>query len=213
MRLIMLSVCLASILAFVPAVAEPRTDGAGNPFLTSSHSALVLFVPLDAHARQLLRAVVPVVEGWLPPGTEITVTPSAGSGWVDASRGGERNGGAITTDLLARFRQAQGSRSIFLIAVTSDAVYDPTTPQLNFVFGLLQWRGSQFSAAVGTRPMRVDAPARERVRLTKMMLRYIGGVVCGLPRNANPHSVLYASLLGTPDLDRMVATLPARCRR
>jgi hypothetical protein len=31
--------------------------------------------------------------------------------------------------------------------------------------------------------MRVDNPPRERIRLTKMMLRYIGEIVCGPQRN------------------------------
>ena len=45
-----------------------------------------------------------------------------------------------------------------------------------------------------------------------MMLRYISQIVCKQPRNADPRSVLYQSILGTPDLDKMVATLPAACR-
>jgi hypothetical protein len=61
--------------------------------------------------------------------------------------------------------------------------------------------------------MRVFQPQLERSRLTKMMLRYVGQLVCNQPRNSNPRSVLYQTILGTPDLDRMVATLPAVCRR
>lgn len=61
--------------------------------------------------------------------------------------------------------------------------------------------------------MRVDNPPRERIRLTKMMLRYIGEIVCGPQRNENHRSVVYEPLISTLDLDRMTATLPARCRR
>jgi len=63
--------------------------------------------------------------------------------------------------------------------------------------------------------MHVYQPERERSRLTKMMLRYIDEIVCNpyLPRDANPQSVMYDPLLGTANLDRLVATLPARCRR
>jgi hypothetical protein len=61
--------------------------------------------------------------------------------------------------------------------------------------------------------MRAYQPEREKARLSKMILRYIGGTWCGLARNGDHKSVLYEPLLGTPDLDRMVATLPAKCRR
>jgi hypothetical protein len=212
-RLLVVSVCVASAVALVPSVAESRPAEAANPFVESSRSAQVYLVPLDAHARQLLRSVLPVLNNWLPSGTEITVIPSAGAKWVNAARGGERNGVAITSDLYARFRQAQGGRLVLLMAVTSEAVYDPAMPQLNFVFGLFQTSKTGASAVFGTRPMRVYQPTRERVRLTKMMLRYIGQIWCGLPRNTNPRSVLYTPLLGTDDLDRMLATLPARCRQ
>ena len=61
--------------------------------------------------------------------------------------------------------------------------------------------------------MRVYHPAREQARLTKMMLRYIGEIVCGLPRNGDPTSVLYTPLLSDDaELDRIVGTLPARSR-
>jgi hypothetical protein len=71
--------------------------------------------------------------------------------------------------------------------------------------------GKQAMAIVATAQMRVYHPEREKARLTKMMLRYIGEVICRLPRNSNPKSVMYTPLLSDAELDRMVATLPSRC--
>ena len=102
------------------------------------------------------------------------------------------------------------------MTVTSEALYSPALPQYAFVFGAwIQPHHLQYSAALGSRPMRVFQPERERSRLTKMMLRYIGEIVCipYLRRNTNPRSVMYDPLISTADLDRMVATLPAHCRR
>jgi hypothetical protein len=194
------------------AVSQP--SAAANPFLGASRSAAVLFVPLDAHARQVLQAVAPRVDPWMPPGRQVTAIATANPAWKGGTAGGPRNAYAIVTDMYQRFRQAQGGRPIFLMTVTSEAVYSPDRPDWGFVFGYIAWwPGSQYSAVYGTRPMRVVQPEREKARLTKMMLRYIGERVCRLPRNSNPHSVMYDPLLSTDDLDRMTATLPARCRR
>ena len=65
--------------------------------------------------------------------------------------------------------------------------------------------------AIGTAQMRVYYPEREKARLTKMMLRYIGEVACRLPRNSDPKSVLYSPILSDADFDRMRAALPSRC--
>jgi hypothetical protein len=60
---------------------------------------------------------------------------------------------------------------VFLLAVTSQAIYDPQTPAYSFVFGQLWWQRPQFAAVFGTRPMRVHQPNLERAWLTKKMLR------------------------------------------
>jgi hypothetical protein len=186
---------------------------AGNPFAGLPATTDIVFLPLDAHARALIHSVVPTVRTWLPPTwTEFTVIPATQSSWVNKARGGEWNGLAVDQNLVGEFNRAQGNRQVFIMAVTSEAVYDPHTPALNFVFGLLWWKRPQFAVVFGTRPMRVFQPQLERSRLTKMMLRYIGQVVCNQPRNSNPRSVLYQTILGTPDLDKMAATLPAVCR-
>jgi hypothetical protein len=212
---------VVAVVGFVPVVAgvnasRGATDtrsGSGNPFAGISDTATVYLIPLDAHARTLLAQTSPNLRRWLPPSVQVHVIPASRSSWADKNRNGEWNGLKVAKDLLAAFKAAQGGRQVFLMAVTSQAIFDPATPQFSFVFGLLWWQKPQFAAVFGTRPMYVFQPERERTRLTKMMLRYIGEVVCNLPRNANPRSVLYQPILGTPDLDRMVATLPASCRR
>jgi hypothetical protein len=119
-------------------------------------------------------------------------------------------------DLLARLRRVQGDRLAFLVPVTSYSMYDPEFPAYAFVFGARGLvppavNGKQAMAIVATAQMRVYHPEREKARLTKMMLRYIGEVICRLPRNSNPKSVMYTPLLSDAELDRMVATLPSRC--
>lgn len=206
----------ACLLAGTAAAAVSRTAAhAANPFAAASPQAVVLFVPLDTHARALLHGVVPALRKWLPPEQQLAVAPTDPH-WANPARHGELNGDAVERDLLARFQQAHGSRTVLLMAVSSRALYAPAIPQYAFVFGSwVHGPGLQYSAAFGTLPMRVYQPERERSRLTKMMLRYIGEIVCNpyLRRNANPRSVMFDPLLGTADLDRMVATLPARCRR
>lgn len=171
-------------------------------------------VPLDSHARTLLRTIVPKLGPWLPAQVRITDIATKGPTWASAERGGELNGYKIAQDLLLLLQDAQGpSRPVFVMAVSSDAIYSSQTPAYSFLFGLAQGVGSHWASVFGTRPMRVYQPEREQARLKKFMLRYIGALVCNQPRNTNPRSVLYSLVLGTPDIDRMIATLPARCRR
>jgi hypothetical protein len=204
----------AAMLFSLPAGGQARSAvGSSNPFTGVSPAVSIVFVPLDARAHTLIAATAPTVQKWLPPSVRLRTIPAKRSNWINKARGGEWNGVAVANDLLADFKSAQGNRQVFMLAVSSEAVYDPGTPQFTFVFGLLWWRKPQFAAVYGTRPMRVFQPTLERLRLTKMMLRYIGQIVCNQPRNSDPHSVLYKTILGTPDLDRMVATLPPACRR
>jgi hypothetical protein len=197
-----------------PSSAVPQ--GESNPFASASRTATVYFVPLDAHAQQLLKAVVPTLQPWLLPNQQLDVIDTKTS-WVNPSRyGGELNTVKVWTDILNEFRDAQGSREVALFSVSSQAVYSPSLPHFSFVFGAWgQPHHLQYSVVLGTLPMRVFQPAREKARLTKMMLRYIGEIVCNpyLQRNTDPHSVMYSTILGSADLDRMVATLPSHCRR
>jgi hypothetical protein len=73
----------------------------------------------------------------------------------------------------------------------------------------------QYSAVFGTGPMIAAQPSRETARLTKYVLRYIGEFVSNpyLQTSSDPNSVMYAPVFSTSDLDRMLATLPAQCRR
>jgi hypothetical protein len=117
------------------------------------------------------------------------------------------------SDLLGRWRKAQGSHSGFLMLVTSQSLYEPSVPTYRFVFGSHPAHESRTQAAniVGTAEMRVFHPEREKKRLLKMMLRYVGVRVCRLSYNHDPKSVMYDSILSDADLDRMVANLPRRC--
>jgi len=130
---------------------------------------------------------------------------------VDASRG-EIDYLQLGQALLTEFQQAQGSRPVLVMAVTSNAVFDSSLPQLSFVFGGYVWQGRQYAAVFGTLPMRIYQPRLERTRLTKFMLRYIGEIVCGLAPSSVPTMVTYSPITGTPDLDRMDATLPRVCQ-
>jgi hypothetical protein len=185
----------------------------GNPFAgLPPVPATIYFVPLDAHARSLIDSVAPTVEKYLPYAVKVKTIPSVPSRWVDKTRSGEWNGRTVANDLLADYKSVRGNSQVFILAVTSKAIYDPGTPYFTFVFGVLWWHKPQFAAVYGTQPMRAYQPEREKARLAKMMLRYTGLVVCNQQHSNDRRSVLYSTILGTPDLDRMVAALPPVCR-
>ena len=179
-------------------------------FAGASPTARVLFVPLDAHAEELLHDVVPQLQAWLPANQQLGVLKQD-PGWLDTARG-EVDYQQAANDILSAFTSAQGTRPVLLMAVTSDAIWDTSIPQYSFVFGGYVWNGQQVAAVFGTRPMRVYQPELERLRLTSFMLRYIGEVLCGLPRDSNPQSVMFTPVLSTVDLDRMQPALPSSCR-
>lgn len=199
----------AFAVALVSTTASARPADTDNPFLTASRVGSIFFVPLDAHAAELLKTTTPTVKKWLRPRSQITAVAANKPAWLNKARN-ELNANSVADDLLARFVQAQGRRTVFIVAVSSKALYDPYAPELLYVFGFRKGKANQVAAVLGTFPMRFGSgqPARERARLTKMMLRYVGEIVCGMRRNANPRSVLYSPILGPADLDRMVATLP-----
>jgi hypothetical protein len=207
----------AVVLAGVSATsAAARPAEVANPFTTSTSRVTdIHFVPLDPHARQLLTATVPTVKRYLRWPTETTAIPSSKKTWIHVERQ-QADGRAIMRDLLSRFTRAQGNRQSALILVTGASVYDSMSPQFGFVFGAygvpgVSPKSKQVVAIVGTGPMRVYHPEREKARLTKMMLRYVGELICGLPRNSNRKSVMYSPIVSDADLDRMRATLPGRC--
>jgi hypothetical protein len=204
-------VLIASVL--IVAKASARHTDTANPFQTAAaRNAVIHFVPLDARAQQLLAATVPSVKRWFSSPTEVSAVPSAGPDWLNRGRR-QMNGDRIMDDLLARFRRAQGNRPAFLLIVTSASMYSSVTPAYNFVFGLTAPPGQvgQVTNIIASAQMRVFHPEREKARLTKMMLRYLGEVMCHLPRNDNPRSVLYRTIVSDADLDRMVAKLPRGC--
>jgi hypothetical protein len=203
------AIVLAAVVTATSASASPRD--ATNPFAASTTKKYVVhFVPLDARARDLLRRVAPVAQSWTRYPVEITDIPRPGAGWTNAQRR-QVNARAVMNDLLARFQRARGTSLAFIVPVTSGSLYDPDLA-LNFVFGLRgPANGRQAAAMIGTAQMRVFHPEREQARLTKMTLRYMGEVLCKLPRNGNPTSVLYQPIVSNEDLDAMVARLPRRC--
>jgi hypothetical protein len=216
MRWFLLTLVAGALAVLLPGASAALPAEVANPFTTAaSRAATIHFVPLDPPAKKLLAATVPNVKRWLHNPYEITAVPAPGAGWVNETRR-QVNGRRVMSDLLARFRRVQGDRLAFLVPVTSYSMYDPEFPAYAFVFGSrglvpAAVNGKQAMAIVATAQMRVYNPEREQARLTKMMLRYIGEVICRLPRNSNPKSVMYTPLLSDAELDRMVATLPSRC--
>jgi hypothetical protein len=213
---ILVGVCVAvsaAVFALLSTPAEARTSEVSNPFTTTAtRNAVVHFVPLDARARRLLTATVPNVKRYLVVPSQITDIPFSRANWTNEERQ-QVHTRAVLKDLMARFRRAQGNRPAFLVIVSSGSLYDTQIPQLNFVFGAHAGPAegkAPPAAAIGTQNMRVVQPEREKARLTKMMLRYIGDA-CGVPRNADPKSVMYSTIVGCEDLDRMTAALPRRC--
>jgi hypothetical protein len=200
---------LAVTVALLSSTASARPADTANPFTNASRVGSIFFVPLDAHAVELLKATTPTVKKWLRPRSQITAIAANKPVWLNKARN-ELNVSTVADDLLARFVQAQGRRPVFIVAVSSKALYSPRNPQLLYVFGAAQGKANQWAAVIGTFPMRFGSatPAEEKARLTKMMLRYVGEVVCQMRRNTNPRSVLYSAIAGPADLDRMVASLP-----
>lgn len=202
---------LAALVLVGASLAVAAAPATANPFTgRSSRTAVVHFVPLDEGAAKLMRASLPALKAWIAAPVEITAIPGARPSWVSADRG-QINGGAVIDDLVARFRQAQGARADLVFAVTTYSVFDVGSPQWAFVFGIRGGVGAPRGAIVGTAQMRAFHPERERARFVKMTLRYLGEIRCGLPRNDDPKSVLYANLLSDADLDRMAPRLPRRC--
>jgi hypothetical protein len=218
-RIVVWRVCALFVLvgtaAAVTGDASARHAETTNPFTTrESFASLIHFVPLDERARHLLAETVPVVQRWIPSRypTEITQIPTSKPTWMNEKRG-QMNAPVVMSDLLARFRVAQGRADGFLILVTSASMYDPRMPVYRFVFGARPApEGKPKMNIIATAQMRVFHPEREKARLTKMMLRYVGVRVCRVPHNDNPKSVMYRTILSDGDLDRMVARLPRRCR-
>ncbi len=200
---------LAAAVASTHASASP--SDVANPFVAPrTQNYVVHFVPLDDRARQLLQRVVPVAQRWTKYRAEITDVPRPRADWVNTKRR-QVNARAVMTDLLARFQKAHGTSAAFIVPVTSGSLYDPNFP-LDFVFGLRgPASGNQAIAMIGTAQMRGFHPERESERLMKMTLRYMGEIICRLPRNSNPKSVLFAPIVSDRDLDAMVARLPRRC--
>jgi hypothetical protein len=207
---IVLIAAVAVAVAVLPGEASARPAESANPFEKASRVGSIFFVPLDARAAELLKATTPTVKKWLRPRSQITAVALPKPAWLNKQRN-ELNANAIADDLLARFVRAQGKRPVFMVAVTTTKpLYDPYVPEFLYVFGFRKGAANQWAAVIGTFPMRFGGapPALEKARLTKMMLRYVGEIVCGLRRNTNPKSVLYSPIAGPADLDRMVASLP-----
>jgi hypothetical protein len=212
-KLLLLLVTAAACLTASAADASAQPADTPNPFTTSaSRTAVIHFVPLDHRARQLLTQAVPVVKRWISPRytTEITDVPTSKAGWLNPKRDQIKNS-VVIDDLLTRFKRARGNQSALLVPVTTRSMYDPKIPQLNFEFGAITGASRQAAAIVATGNMRVIHAEREKDRLTKILLRYIGLGVCHFKRSSDPKSVMYSPLISCLQIDRMVAALPRRC--
>jgi len=202
----------AAVVAAVSAGhASARHDATPNPFTTpASRAADIHFVPLDARAARLVRQTLPALKPWLKRSAEVTEIPTPSTSWVNPARR-QLNSLVVMRDIMKRFRSAQGRRPAFLVPVTTQSIYIAEKPEWRFVFGAYFGAGTQVAAIVATAQMRVFHPEREKARMTKMILRDIGFVLCGLPKSNDPKSVLFANIRSDADLDRMVATLPKGC--
>jgi hypothetical protein len=213
MRRLLLPLVIAACLGSATDASAQRAN-TPNPFTTdASRAAVIHFVPLDERARQLLRQAVPVVNRWISSRhpTEITDVPTSRATWVNSKRDQIKNR-VVIDDLLGRFKRARGNQQpALLIPVTTRSMYDPNLPQLNFEFGAITGAARQAAAIVATGNMRVVHAEREKERLTKILLRYIGIGVCRLTRSSDPTSVMYSPLVSCLQIDRMVARLPRRC--
>ncbi len=204
-----------AVAAAFAGTASARHAESDNPFKTgTARTAIIHFVPLDGRASRLMASVLPTVKPWLTSRhqTEITDVPTPRAAWENTERH-QLDAQIVMRDLLGRWRQANGSRTAFVVAVTSDSAYDTRTPTYRFVFGTYsKWDSrTQVANIVATAQMRVFHPDRQKARMTKMILRYIGVRLCRLRYNNDPRSVLYSQILSDADLDRMVARLPRRC--
>jgi hypothetical protein len=213
MRKLLAPLVIAACLAASAADASAQRANAPNPFTTSaSRAAVIHFVPLDERARQLLTQAVPVVNRWISSRypTEITAVPTSKASWSNPKRA-QIKSRVVIDDLLGRFKRARGNQLAFLIPVTTQSMYDPKIPLLNFEFGAITGAARQAVAIVATGNMRVIHAERENDRLTKILLRYVGIGVCKLKRSSDPRSVMYSPLVSCLQIDRMVAKLPRRC--
>ena len=195
-----------------PLLAEAGSAERANPFTTTAaRKATILFVPLDERASSLISATIGATARYLHNPHTITYVAASKPAWLNRERG-QLDGTAVMDDIGARFKSAQGNRSVLLVMVSSGSMYG--NEQISFAFGLIAGTpaGSRvYRAMIATAQMRFYHPEREKARLTKMMLRYIGQIICGLPRNSDPKSVMYEPLISDTQFDRMVAKLPPRC--
>jgi hypothetical protein len=196
----------------LPARANARAAETANPFTTAAaRQAVVLFVPLDERAHGLLTKTFPPVARYLHDPYTLTAVPTSKANWMNQARG-QMNSAVVMDDIAARYRRAQGNRIVLLMMVTSKSMYGD--PNISFAFttrGAIPAGQNQYRVLTATAQMRVFHPEREQARLTKMMLRHIGEIICKLKRNGNPKSVMYQPIVSDADLDRMVAVLPSHC--
>jgi hypothetical protein len=207
-----LVVIAAALALMAPPASDARVAETANPFTAAaSRKASIQFVPLDTRARGLIVAIFPAVQRYLHHPSVITAVPTAKPSWINAQRR-QMNSAVVMNDIAARFRRAQGNKIAVLLMVTSQSMYASEDVSFAFtVWGAALAGIEQRRTLTATAQMRVYHPEREKARLTKIILRHIGEILCRLPRNSNPKSVMYTPLLSDADIDRMVAVLPARC--
>jgi predicted Zn-dependent protease len=116
----------------------------------------------------------------------------------------------IAEKLLANLRKVSPNdakkRKAILIGFTSEDMY-PASQNWPFCFG---WRDANtHTAVVSTARLnlrRESAPFAADIsaaRLRKVVTKHIGMLYYGLPRNANPKSVMYQFVVGLDDLDQI----------
>ncbi len=112
----------------------------------------------------------------------------------------------IGEDLIAYLRAA-APMAVFenqvVIGVVAEDLYVRARPDWRFAFGAIRGNVAVISTARMVAPFDLLDRALERARMRKMVTRYIGYMLYGLPESADRHSVLYDPLLSRDDLDAM----------
>jgi predicted Zn-dependent protease len=110
--------------------------------------------------------------------------------------------------------------NVILIGITPLDMTDADQPNLNYLFGQRFGEGADFRFGVISyfrmNPEtygRSPDPLLLETRLRKMVTRFIGSLYYGLPDNTDPSSVLYESIGGLTDLDRIGEELPVPALR
>lgn len=91
-----------------------------------------------------------------------------------------------------------------VLAIHNESLFNSSIPSWRYCFGTHRDRSGIISSyQMRERPGEPFDNAQPRLRLNKMVLRYVLEMVYELPRVEDPRSLLHNSIMGPADLDRM----------